>query len=73
MRFNYYFVIFSWILYDLCMNIHSKNPQDTNVRCSFIIDEELLNRVKAYMKQEDRNLSSVVRLALKKLLDSAAK
>ena len=55
------------------MNIHSKNPQDTNVRCSFIIDEALLNRVKAYMKQEDRNLSSVVRLALKKLLDSAAK
>lgn len=73
MRFKYYFVIFSRILYDLYMDTHSKNPQDTNVRCSFIIDEELLNRVKAYMKQEDRNLSSVVRLALKKLLDSAAK
>ena len=37
---------------------------------SFTLPEELLNRVKAYAQREDRNLSSVIRLALKKLLES---
>lgn len=43
------------------------NKKDTTV--SFLIDPDLLAQVKAYAKKEDRNLSSVIRMALKKLLE----
>lgn len=47
--------------------METKDKKDTTV--SFLIDPELLAQVKAYAKKEDRNLSSVIRLALKKLLE----
>ncbi len=37
---------------------------------SFVLDDALLAQVKAYAKREDRNLSSVIRLALKKFLEA---
>lgn len=37
---------------------------------SFTLPEELLKQAKAYAQREDRNLSSVIRLALKKFLES---
>lgn len=37
---------------------------------SFTLPEELLAQAKAYAQREDRNLSSVIRLALKKLLET---
>lgn len=43
------------------------------VRCSITIDAELLERAKEYAKSQDRNLSSVFRIALKHLLDSESK
>ena len=43
------------------------------VRCSITIDAELLERAKEYAKLQDRNLSSVFRLALKRLLESESK
>ena len=52
------------------MNTSNQQPQNKNVRCSIILDDVLLKHVREYMKREDRNFSSVVRLALKKLLDN---
>ena len=43
------------------------------VRCSITIDAELLERAKEYAKLQDRNLSSVFRLALKRQLESESK
>lgn len=37
---------------------------------SFTLPDELLKQAKAYAQREDRNLSSVIRLALKKFLES---
>lgn len=37
---------------------------------SFTLPEELLAQAKAYAQREDRNLSSVIRFALKKLLET---
>jgi len=37
---------------------------------SFTIPDELLKQAKDYAHREDRNLSSVIRLALKKLIES---
>ena len=49
----------------------SKQDNEQNIKTiSFTLPEELLNRVKAYAQREDRNLSSVIRLALKRLIES---
>jgi len=37
---------------------------------SFTLPAELLTLAQAYAQREDRNLSSVIRLALKRLLES---
>ena len=37
---------------------------------SFTLPEDLLNQAKDYAHREDRNLSSVIRLALKRFLES---
>ncbi|MBP5617475.1 MAG: hypothetical protein J6X06_06875 [Elusimicrobiaceae bacterium] len=37
---------------------------------SFTLPAELLNLAQVYAQREDRNLSSVIRLALKRLLES---
>ena len=47
--------------------------EKTIVRCSITLEQELLERAKRYAKEQDRNLSSVFRLALKQLLDASGK
>ena len=60
-------------------NTHNKQPLKTKETISskksyrplsFMLEDELLQRIKAYADKEDRNVSSVIRLALKKFLDS---
>ncbi len=49
----------------------SKQDNEQSIKTiSFTLPEGLLNQVKEYAHKEDRNLSSVIRLALKKLIES---
>lgn len=51
-----------------------KLPNETPiVRCSITLEQDLLERAKKYAKEQDRNLSSVFRLALKQLLENSGK
>lgn len=49
----------------------SKQDNEQKIKTiSFTLPDELLKQAKDYAHREDRNLSSVIRLALKRLLES---
>ncbi len=47
-----------------------QNSEQQIKTISFTLPEELLSQLKVYAKKEDRNLSSVIRLAIKRFLES---
>lgn len=51
-----------------------KSPNKTPiVRCSITLEQDLLERAQKYAEEQDRNLSSVFRLALKQFLKDSGK
>ena len=64
---KYYLLISNKICYHLYMTEQNNKKMKT---ISFTLPAELLTLAQAYAQREDRNLSSVIRLALKKLLES---
>ena len=64
---KYYIFISNQICYYLYMSEQDNKKMKT---ISFTLPAELLALAQAYAQREDRNLSSVIRLALKRLLES---
>ena len=65
---KYYLLISNKICYYLYMPEQDNKQKMKTI--SFTLPAELLNLAQAYAQREDRNLSSVIRLALKRLLES---